>query len=287
MKEQELPEAGIWEKAAVYSLLWLEKHLEQRLAPIDQERKRPLGRRVKWGLGTVVAGSGAILLAVMFGQAQKPSLVINTLNGFVAQASEEKIPQTYNAVDWQKQPDITHLIQMIKGDEKLALFENNPLNEHFYINPPLVFSQRSNSVILAIEKKTLTNWLTRQILTYETIQLIFTDVSTTSPSMSLNEFEFSLATIWQNKVQGKTEQELLISFSRIISSEVAAPTEFIIKYGSFELMSKGFYPLNIQDLKIVRERSHWYEQQYKSGQLTPFIKVVAVNPLWIKNKLGQ
>lgn len=285
MKEQDVPEAGFWEKAGVYTLLWLEKHLEQKVAPIDQERKWPLGRKIKWSLGTMAAGSGAILLVGILGEVQRPWLVTNT-SGLIAQASEEKIPQNYNALDWQKQPDIISSIKEAKRNQDLTIIEAKPFPLRVVKNN--LFYQTSHGVILAINTKSLEEWLNQYEQTNPTIAFVFNDKTTSQMSISgVKNFWLELDGNWQTNVHGKTPSELNISFSSYLSSMVAVTNEYISQYGMDETIRIFSSPNETPEWQSAQKRFSWYQEQFINNELPTFIKVIAVNPKWITQKLNQ
>lgn len=268
MKEQE---AGFLEKAAVTTFLWLEKHLEAKPTPIDQDGRRRLLETATW---TCLALLGGTALWVRL---TKP-------NPQTGEATSQPSNDYYNA-DWQKHPDVHKLLIETRKNGDLAILEAAPFPIRTVRNN--LFYQPSKGVILAIDIKALENWLDQFNTNDQIIAFVLEDDGTKPTSVSgAKNFVIKLDDHWQ-KTTGNNILEQGTNFSSYLSGIVALTNEYISQYGIAETEHIFTGGEESPEWQAAQKRLAWYQERFIRGEMPFFIRVLAVNPLWSKQKQVQ
>lgn len=274
MKEQVDNQAGFLETITINSLLWLERHLQKEPLTLDQIQERRLYKR--WALFGAAALGGVTLLFL------NPTENIGRLNP----PSPNPAPIAENVnLSWQNQSEIQNSIDEAKKDGFLVL-RKQPIP---LMIKNLLFYQSSNKVIITINKENLEKWLNENASNLNPQQrfaINFKDQDISSVQVSgIPNLNFSINLAWQ-QANGKTKEELYNNFSTHLSSETCLVLEYISKYGSHKT-EQIYSQVGTPEKDELINRLTFYKQQVGSSQITPFIKVLAVNPEWIWQKQNQ
>lgn len=284
MKEQKLPEAGILEKVAVRGLLWLEKRVEKKpVAKLEQERRWISHPSTRWAAatGTVVVAAAGSLLLLMTIKESYPQYT--NLDVPIAIASESNQRPD---LSWQLQPDMIAQLAQIKQDKNLILLNSGDL----FLNQELFFLQYSKDVIIAIDQKALTQLSEREGRLSQPLALIFTEQSDNQSKVAgVTSLRLPLDYRFREYINRGKVQQLYDDFSTDLSSAVGVAIRATNKYGPQEAIQLLSAPVtdNTVEVQEVRQSFDWYKQQFATRQLRLSIKVVAINPQWTKEKLGQ
>lgn len=260
------------ERMAVKGLLLLENHLEKKSSPpVDWAGRRQLLKEL--GTTTLVIGSfsaaGLTLRTVWeWHQAQE-----------IAQKKADQ--ENYYGTSWQNSPDMQMAIKKAGEDPNLRILRLDGLGVRLYGQDNIFFYQTSNLAVLAVDKKSLDSFLDKKGKAKDMVAFTIDDQANPAQEIS-GVTNFKLSIQLDNKpadivFNASPEQNIAIK----LSANVAAVYESYQRFGlnrTIQIINAPFSP----DWQQYQDNIKQYLNRFAQGQLPPFIKAIAINPIWLK-----
>lgn len=275
MLESEPKQAGFLEKLQVKALLLLEEHIEDKgpKVVLERERREVLGKifnSLMWGAAFTSWG-GVLFLA----------------SRLIVRWQEAEIKKAYFGTDWQHHPNVLATIEKAKREPGFVVTaaKQSPV----MIAENVYFFHTSGGVILAIDQLYLNDWLNfhRQKINFQ-LGFIFNDTRFDPDSHILNISNVGVPVdIQWNDIKIRDKKQAMDELSYRLSSGVAVMLEYTRNFGRDEAMKKFGSSQDSPNWPILTQDLDRYRQLFIKGRMAPFIRVVDINPLWIKQKLPQ
>lgn len=275
MIEQQPKEAGVLERAQVRILLRLEEHMEKKVKDVvlDRERREVTGKifnYLGWGV-TVASWGGVILMA----------------SKLIERRQEAELKKAYFGTDWQDNKDVLDAIEKAKKQDGFVVIaaRQHPVQ----LSENIHFVLTSGGVVLAIDQLYLNDWLNfhRQKVNFQ-LGFTFNDTRFDPDSHILNisNVRVPVDVQWRN-IKIRDKKQAMDELSYHLSSGVAVMLEYIRSFGKDEAMKKFGSSQDSPNWPVLTQDLNRYKQLIIAGKIAPFVRVVDINPLWIKEKLAQ
>ncbi len=274
---------NILEQIAVRGLLFLEKHLEKKPSPpVDWAERRQFLKEA--GGGALLVGTAAIagtVLRLLWGNYQDQQIAQK--RDAYLQALQNK--EDYYGISWQSSPEVRLAIKKASEDPQLQVLKLDEPGIRFYSQDNIIFFQTSNTVVLAVDKKALDSFLQQNGKTNETLAFIINDQQTPALDISgANNFRLELKIEKQPPaIMMDTSPEQIVGIN--LSSNAAAIYETYQKLGPVRTVQMLIRPATASpEWQQLQNSITSYQNRFTEGKLEPFIKVIAINPLWLSQK---
>ncbi|MDP3974205.1 MAG: hypothetical protein Q8P92_05240 [Candidatus Daviesbacteria bacterium] len=267
------------ERVAVKGLLFLEDHLEKKPSPpVDWAERRQLLQEV--GGSFLLVGTAAIAgTALRFIWEHYQNEQIARKRDAYLQALKER--EDYYGISWQSSPDVQLAIKKANEDPNLKVLGLNKLGIRIYSQGNTFFYQSSNMAVLAVDKKALDSFLRENEKTKETLAFIISDQQTPAPNISgINNFRLELKIEKQPPtITLNTSPKQIVGIN--LSSNVAAIYESYQKdpYRTMQMLTRPI--TTSSEWQQFQDSITLYRNRFTEGKLEPFIKTVAINPIWL------